>query len=139
MPFFSTVYIKTYAFLNLLFTSQNMHFDVVLSVFIHPCSKKRRAQFRIRADLAKLLIILHNAVALHLISYVNTCVTTATTDAFELQSKEIRYQPRSGKRNHNCNKARIGTEWNGYAKKTVRRDGGKASIELCDVVQWRRA
>ncbi len=29
-----------------------MHFDVVLSVFIHTCTKKRRrAQFSIRADL----------------------------------------------------------------------------------------
>ncbi len=34
--------------------SQNMHFDVVLSVFIHPCSKKwRRAQFSIRAELTR--------------------------------------------------------------------------------------
>ncbi len=28
-----------------------MHFDVVLSEFIHPCSKKRRGQFSIRAEL----------------------------------------------------------------------------------------
>ncbi len=35
--------------------SQNMHFDVVLSEFIHPCSKKwRRAQFSIRAELTRL-------------------------------------------------------------------------------------
>ncbi len=38
MPFFSTVYIKTYASLN-KDISQNMHFDVVLSVFIHPLKK----------------------------------------------------------------------------------------------------
>ncbi len=32
-----------------------MHFDVVLSEFIHPCSKKRRrAQFSIRAELTRL-------------------------------------------------------------------------------------
>ncbi len=36
--------------------SQNMHFDVVLSVFIHPCSKKRRAQFSIRAELTCLSV-----------------------------------------------------------------------------------
>ncbi len=34
-----------------------MHFDVVLSVFIHPCSKKRRrAQFSIRAELTWLSV-----------------------------------------------------------------------------------
>ncbi len=33
-----------------------MHFDVVLSVFIHPCSKKRRAQFSIRAELTRLSV-----------------------------------------------------------------------------------
>ncbi len=53
MPFFSTVYIKTYAFLNLLF----MHFDVVLSVFIHPCTqKRRRAQFSIRSEFTRLSV-----------------------------------------------------------------------------------
>ncbi len=32
-----------------------MHFDVVLSVFIHPCTKKRRrAQVSIRAELTRL-------------------------------------------------------------------------------------
>ncbi len=37
--------------------SQNMHFDVVLSVFIHPCSKKRRrAQFSFRAELTRLSV-----------------------------------------------------------------------------------
>ncbi len=37
--------------------TQNMHFDVVLSVFIHPCSKKRkRAQFSIRAELTRLSV-----------------------------------------------------------------------------------
>ncbi len=36
--------------------SQNMHFDVVLSVFIHPCSKMRRAQFSIRAELTRLSV-----------------------------------------------------------------------------------
>ncbi len=36
-----------------------MHFDVVLSVFIHPCSKKlkwRRAQFSIHAELTRLSV-----------------------------------------------------------------------------------
>ncbi len=34
-----------------------MHFDVVLSVFIHPCSKKRRrAQFSICAELTRLSV-----------------------------------------------------------------------------------
>ncbi len=34
--------------------SQNMHFYVVLNVFIHPCSKKRkRAQFSIHAELMR--------------------------------------------------------------------------------------
>ncbi len=34
-----------------------MHFDVVLSEFIHPCSKKRRrAQFSIRAELIRLSV-----------------------------------------------------------------------------------
>ncbi len=34
-----------------------MHFDVVLSEFIHPCSKKRRrAQFSIRAELTPLSV-----------------------------------------------------------------------------------
>ncbi len=34
-----------------------MHFDVVLSDFIHPCSKKRRrAQFSIRAELTWLSV-----------------------------------------------------------------------------------
>ncbi len=34
-----------------------MHFDVVLSVFIHPCSKKqRRAEFSIRSELARLSV-----------------------------------------------------------------------------------
>ncbi len=60
MPFFSTVYIKTYVMLNWLFTriiSQHMHFDVVLSVFIHPCLKKwRRAQFSIYAELTRLSV-----------------------------------------------------------------------------------
>ncbi len=37
--------------------SQNIHFDVVLSVFIHPCTKKRRiAQFSIRAELVRLSV-----------------------------------------------------------------------------------
>ncbi len=37
--------------------SQNMHFDVVLSEFIHPCSKmRRRAQFSIRAELTRLSV-----------------------------------------------------------------------------------
>ncbi len=37
--------------------SQNMHFDVVLSEFIHPCSKKRRrAQFSIRSELTRLSV-----------------------------------------------------------------------------------
>ncbi len=37
--------------------SQNVHFDVVLSVFIHPCShKRRRAQFSIRAELTRLSV-----------------------------------------------------------------------------------
>ncbi len=37
--------------------SQNIHFDVVLSEFIHPCSKKRRrAQFSIRAELTRLCV-----------------------------------------------------------------------------------
>ncbi len=32
-----------------VYISQNMHYDVVLSVFIHPCTKKRRrAQFSIQ-------------------------------------------------------------------------------------------
>ncbi len=34
-----------------------MHFDVVLSEFIHPCSKKRRrAKFSIRAELTRLSV-----------------------------------------------------------------------------------
>ncbi len=34
-----------------------MYFDVVLSEFIHPCSKKRRtAQFSIRAELMRLSV-----------------------------------------------------------------------------------
>ncbi len=34
-----------------------MHVDVVLSVFIHPCTKKRRrAQFSIRAELMRLSV-----------------------------------------------------------------------------------
>ncbi len=34
-----------------------MHFDVVLSEFIHQCSKKRRrAQFSIRAELTRLSV-----------------------------------------------------------------------------------
>ncbi len=34
-----------------------MHFDVVVSEFIHPCSKKlRRAQFSIRAELTRLSV-----------------------------------------------------------------------------------
>ncbi len=36
-----------------------MHFAVVLSVFIHPCTKKaeeRRAQFSIRAELTRLSV-----------------------------------------------------------------------------------
>ncbi len=34
-----------------------MHFDVVLSEFIHPCSKKqRRAQFSIHAELTQLSV-----------------------------------------------------------------------------------
>ncbi len=56
MPFFSTVYIKTYAMLNHTVykdISQNMHFDVVFSVFVHPCTKKwRRAQYSRRVDTA---------------------------------------------------------------------------------------
>ncbi len=37
--------------------SQNIHFDVVFSVFIHPCTKKRRrAQFSIHAELARLSV-----------------------------------------------------------------------------------
>ncbi len=37
--------------------SQNINFDVVLSVFIHPCTKKRRrAQFSIRAELTRLSV-----------------------------------------------------------------------------------
>ncbi len=37
--------------------SQNIHFDVVLSVFIHPCTKKRRrAQFSIHAELTRLSV-----------------------------------------------------------------------------------
>ncbi len=36
---------------------QNINFDVVLSVFIHPCTKKRRrAQFSIPAELARLSV-----------------------------------------------------------------------------------
>ncbi len=36
---------------------QNIHFDVVLSVFIHSCTKKRRrAQFSIRAELTWLSV-----------------------------------------------------------------------------------
>ncbi len=53
---FSTLYVKTCAFLNLLFTmdiSQNMHFDVVLSEFILPCTqKRRRAQYSRGVDAA---------------------------------------------------------------------------------------
>ncbi len=33
-----------------------MHFDVVLSVFIHPCTKRRRAQFSIRRELTWLSV-----------------------------------------------------------------------------------
>ncbi len=52
MHFFSTVYIIHYKDI-----SQNMHVDVVLSEFIHPCSKKRRrAQFSIRAELMRLSV-----------------------------------------------------------------------------------
>ncbi len=37
--------------------SQNIHFDTILSVFIHPCTKKRRrAQFSIRAVLTRLSV-----------------------------------------------------------------------------------
>ncbi len=37
--------------------SQNVHVDVVLSVFIHPCSqKRRRAQFSIRAVVASICV-----------------------------------------------------------------------------------
>ncbi len=37
--------------------SQNINFDVVLSVFIHPCTKKwRRALFSIRAELTRLSV-----------------------------------------------------------------------------------
>ncbi len=37
--------------------SQNIHFDVVLSVFIHPCTKKRRrAQFSVHAQLTRLSV-----------------------------------------------------------------------------------
>ncbi len=37
--------------------SQNINFDVVLSVWIYPCTKKRRrAQFSIRAVLARLCV-----------------------------------------------------------------------------------
>ncbi len=37
--------------------SQNLNFDVVFSVFIHPCTKKRkRAQFSIRAELTRLSV-----------------------------------------------------------------------------------
>ncbi len=40
--------------------SQNMHFDVVLSEFIRPCSKKqRRAQFSIHAELTQLSLCVH--------------------------------------------------------------------------------
>ncbi len=51
MPFFSTVYIKTYASLN-KDISQNMHFDVVLSVFIHPLKKAEESsiQYSRRVD-----------------------------------------------------------------------------------------
>ncbi len=43
MPFFSTVYIKTCI----------LHFDVVLSEFIHPCTQMRkRAQYSLRDDAA---------------------------------------------------------------------------------------
>ncbi len=62
MPFFSTVYIKTYAMLN-KDIRQNMHFDVVLSVFIHPWSKKRRrAQCSISAELTRLSVCVHFSV-----------------------------------------------------------------------------
>ncbi len=37
--------------------SQNINVDVVLSVFIHPCTKKwRRAQFDIHAELTRLSV-----------------------------------------------------------------------------------
>ncbi len=44
-------------FLTYCLQVKNMHFDVVLSEFIHPCSKKRRrAQFSIRAELTRLSV-----------------------------------------------------------------------------------
>ncbi len=60
MPFLSPLFTLRHAFLNLLFTwilAKTCIFDVVLSEFIHPCSKKRRrAQFSIRAELTRLSV-----------------------------------------------------------------------------------
>ncbi len=63
-------------------------------------------------------------MALHLISYVNTCVTTATTDAFELQSKEIRYQP--AVENETITVIRLGSARNGTV---MRREPFDAMVE----------
>ncbi len=58
MPFFSTVYIKTHAMRNRLFIRiLAKTCDVILFELIHPCTqKRRRAQFRICAELTWLSV-----------------------------------------------------------------------------------
>ncbi len=63
-----------------------MHFDVVLSEFIHPCSKKRRrAQFSIHAELTRLSVFVCTSDVCVCTSDV--CVCTSDVCVFRQQSR----------------------------------------------------